>query len=62
MSTVPEAIVARHCAMNVLGLSCITNLAAGLSGQPLSHSEVLEVGRMASGRMIDLLSAILNRL
>jgi len=62
MSTVPEAIVARHCSMDVLGLSCITNLAAGLSGQHLSHSEVLEVGLMASGRMIDLLSEILNRL
>jgi purine-nucleoside phosphorylase len=48
--------------MDVLGLSCITNLAAGLSGQPLSHSEVLEVGLMASGRMIDLLSEILDRL
>ncbi len=62
MSTVPEAIVARHCSMDVLGLSCITNLAAGLSGQPLNHSEVLEVGLMASDRMIALLSEILNRL
>jgi len=48
--------------MDVLGLSCITNLAAGLSGQPLNHSEVLEVGLMASDRMIALLSEILNRL
>ena len=62
MSTVPEAIVARHCSMKVLGMSCITNLAAGLSGQHLSHSEVLEVGLEASGRMIDLLSAILDRI
>lgn len=62
MSTVPEAIVAVHGGMKVLGLSCITNLAAGLSGQPLSHHEVLEVGAMASGKMIDLLSGILDRI
>lgn len=42
MSTVPEAIVARQCGLNVAGLSCITNLAAGRSSQPLSHKEVLE--------------------
>jgi purine-nucleoside phosphorylase len=45
MSTVPETIVARQCGMNVAGLSCITNLAAGRSGQPLSHAEVLETAR-----------------
>jgi len=44
MSTVPEAIVARQCGMKVAALSCITNLAAGLSGQALSHAEVLETG------------------
>jgi purine-nucleoside phosphorylase len=42
MSTVPEAIVARQCGLNVAGVSCITNLAAGLGRQPLSHAEVLE--------------------
>jgi purine-nucleoside phosphorylase len=42
MSTVPEAIVARQCGLRVAGLSCITNLAAGVNGQPLSHAEVLE--------------------
>lgn len=42
MSTVPEAIVARQCGMHVAALSCITNLAAGRSGTPLSHAEVLE--------------------
>ena len=42
MSTVPEAIVARQCGLNVAGISCITNLAAGISKQNLSHAEVLE--------------------
>ena len=42
MSTVPEAIVARQCGLQVAGMSCITNLAAGLGGGKLSHSEVLE--------------------
>ena len=44
MSTVPEAIVARQCGMNVAALSCITNLAAGIAAGKLSHSEVLETG------------------
>jgi purine-nucleoside phosphorylase len=42
MSTVPEAIVARQCGLNVAAVSCITNLAAGISKQNLSHTEVLE--------------------
>jgi purine-nucleoside phosphorylase len=42
MSTVPEAVVARQCGLRVAGMSCITNLAAGLSRSPLSHAEVLE--------------------
>lgn len=47
MSTVPEAIVARQCGMDVAGLSCITNLAAGRSKEKLSHKEVLEAGEAA---------------
>ena len=44
MSTVPEAIAARHQGMRVLGLSCITNLAAGMSDAPINHEEVMETG------------------
>ncbi len=55
MSTVPEAIVARQCGLAVAGLSCITNRAAGLSGQKLSHTEVLAQGervRKKAGRLL----------
>ncbi len=54
MSTVPEAIVARQCGLRVAALSCITNLAAGISKSPLSHDEVLETG-MRSGKAAALL-------
>jgi len=57
MSTVPEAIVARQCGLRVAGLSCITNLAAGRSAQPLSHPEVLAAGERSGARAAALLSA-----
>lgn len=55
MSTVPEAIVARQCGIRVAALSCITNLAAGRSRQPLSHAEVLETAERVQGQAAQLL-------
>ena len=61
MSTVPEAIVARHMGMDVLGLSCITNPAAGVLPQPLVHDEVMEVARRVRAEFTALLEAIIER-
>jgi purine-nucleoside phosphorylase len=58
MSTVPETIVARHMGIEVLGISCVTNKAAGMSEHPLSHEEVFETGRLVERR----LSGVLERL
>jgi purine-nucleoside phosphorylase len=55
MSTVPEVVVARALGLRVLGISCITNLAAGLGSEPLSHEEVMEVGARVRDRLADLL-------
>lgn len=62
MSTVPEAIVARHMGVEVLGLSCITNAAAGVLPQPLNHDEVMEVARQVRGAFAALLEGIIGRL
>jgi purine-nucleoside phosphorylase len=59
MSTVPEAICARHMGLRVAGISCITNLAAGLSAQPLSHREVTETGERVKNDFIRLLSRVI---
>ena len=56
MSTVPEAIVARQCGMKVAALSCITNAAAGISKSPLTHEEVLKIGRRASRNATQLIT------
>ncbi|MEW4567252.1 purine-nucleoside phosphorylase [Tautonia sp. JC769] len=61
MSTVPEAIVARHGGLEVLGLAIVANWAAGISPNPLSHAEVLETSLAVSGRLADLIEAILAR-
>ena len=62
MSTVPEAIAARHMGLEVLGLSCITNMAAGVLPEPLHHDEVLETTRRVRGTFIALLEGIIERL
>jgi purine-nucleoside phosphorylase len=58
MSTVPETIVARHMGIEVLGISCVTNLAAGLSPTPLSHTEVFEAGKQVERKLADLLERL----
>jgi purine-nucleoside phosphorylase len=62
MSTVLEAIAAREAGLDVLGVSLVTNPAAGLSGEPLNHEEVLEVGRATATRMGVLLAKVVDRL
>lgn len=62
MSTVPEAIVARHMGMDVLGISCITNMAAGVLPTPLDHAEVMETARRIRGQFSALLEGIVEQL
>ena len=62
MSTTLEAIAAREAGLEVLGLSLVTNLAAGMTGEPLNHEEVLDAGREAAERMGSLLAQVVTRL
>jgi purine-nucleoside phosphorylase len=61
MSTVHETIAARAAGVQVMAVSLVTNLAAGMTGQPLSHDEVLEAGRQSATRMGSLLAAVIAR-
>jgi purine-nucleoside phosphorylase len=62
MSTVPEIIVARHCGIKVLAISCITNVAAGLTHKEINHQQVMEIGRQSSAHLSMLLEGLLPKL
>jgi purine-nucleoside phosphorylase len=62
MSTAAEVIAARHMGLNVLALSCVTNMAAGILDQPLSHAEVMETGERVKSTFESLLKAVLPRI
>jgi purine-nucleoside phosphorylase len=62
MSTVPEAIAARHMGMDVLGISCVANMAAGVLPQPLNHEDILETARRVQGTFVGLLEGVIERL
>jgi purine-nucleoside phosphorylase len=60
MSTVPEAIVARHMGLEVLGISCITNMAAGISDEPINHEEVMATGDRVRATFTELLRRVIG--
>jgi purine-nucleoside phosphorylase len=62
MSTVPEAIVARHAGMEVLAFALVTNAAAGVGGAPISHNEVLEAGKKATPLLTKLIRRVVLKL
>ncbi len=62
MSTVPEVIAARHAGLRVLGISCVTNAAAGILDQPLNHKEVLETAERVKSQFISLLRAVIGKM
>lgn len=62
MSTVPEAIVAAHCGMDVVGISCITNMAAGVLPQKLNHQEVVETEALVHDKFQKLLTLVIDLL
>jgi len=61
MSTVPEVIAAKHCGLKVIGISCITNMAAGILDQPLNHEEVIETSAKVRKEFIQLVGEIVKK-
>ena len=62
MSTVPEAIAASHCGLRTIGISCMTNMAAGILDQPLGHEEVLETSMRVKDQFTALIKSIVKAL
>jgi len=62
MSTVPEVLAARHCGLEVAGISCITNMAAGILSEPLSHKEVIETTNKVKDKFKDLMKAFIDKI
>ena len=60
MSTAPEVIVANHSGMKVLGISCLTNMAAGILEQPLNHEEVVETSNMVKEKFTTFMNKIIE--
>lgn len=62
MSTVPEVIAASHCGLKTLGISCITNMAAGILDQPLDHQEVIDTSNRVKNEFVSLVSEVIKRM
>lgn len=62
MSTVPEVIIANHSGMKVIGISCLTNMAAGILNEPLNHKEVIETSNMVKSKFMSLMSSLIETL
>ena len=62
MSTVPEVIAARHMGLEVLAISCVTNMAAGITGEKITAEEVVETGERVRGKFLALLKAVLPKI